>query len=82
GSEVGRGAILILDDGRKVGIISPHLVPKLALCDPELTLGLPPLRTAATGMDAIAHCLETFMAPAFNPPADGIALDGLWRAWA
>jgi alcohol dehydrogenase class IV len=37
--------------------------------------------TAATGMDAIAHCLETFMAPAFNPPADGIALDGLWRAW-
>ncbi|MFX8235332.1 iron-containing alcohol dehydrogenase, partial [Acinetobacter baumannii] len=42
GSEVGRGAILILDDGRKVGIISPHLVPKLALCDPELTLGLPP----------------------------------------
>lgn len=82
GSEVGRGAILILDDGRKVGIISPHLVPKLALCDPELTLGLPPLMTAATGMDAIAHCLETFMAPAFNPPADGIALDGLWRAWA
>ena len=38
--------------------------------------------TAATGMDAIAHCIETFMAPAFNPPADGIALDGLWRAWA
>jgi 4-hydroxybutyrate dehydrogenase len=37
--------------------------------------------TAATGMDAIAHCMETFMAPAFNPPADGIALDGLWRAW-
>jgi alcohol dehydrogenase class IV len=82
GSEVGRGAILILDDGRKVGIISPYLVPRLAICDPELTLGLPPLMTAATGMDAIAHCLETFMAPSFNPPADGIALDGLWRAWA
>lgn len=81
GSEVGRGAILILDDGRKVGVISPYLVPRLAICDPELTLGLPPLMTAATGMDAIAHCLETFMAPAFNPPADGIALDGLWRAW-
>jgi 4-hydroxybutyrate dehydrogenase len=81
GSEVGRGAILILDDGRKVGVISPHVVPKVALCDPELTLGLPPMLTAATGMDAIAHCLETFMAPAFNPPADGIALDGLWRAW-
>lgn len=81
GSEVGRGAILILDDGRKVGVISPHVVPKAAICDPQLTLGLPPMLTAATGMDAIAHCLETFMAPAFNPPADGIALDGLWRAW-
>jgi 4-hydroxybutyrate dehydrogenase len=82
GSEVGRGAILILDDGRKVGVLSPYLVPRLAICDPELTLNLPALMTAATGMDAIAHCLETFMAPAFNPPADGIALDGLWRAWA
>ncbi|MFV3288748.1 iron-containing alcohol dehydrogenase [Pseudomonas sp. NY11955] len=81
GSEVGRGAILILDDGRKVGVISPHVVPKAAICDPALTLGLPAPLTAATGMDAIAHCLETFMAPAFNPPADGIALDGLWRAW-
>lgn len=81
GSEVGRGAILILDDGRKVGVLSPHLIPKSAICDPELTLGLPPLMTAATGMDAIAHCLETFMAPAFNPPADGIALDGLRRGW-
>jgi 4-hydroxybutyrate dehydrogenase len=82
GSEVGRGAILILDDGRKVGVLSPHLVPKSAICDPELTLRMPPLLTAATGMDAIAHCMETFMSPAFNPPADGIALDGLWRAWA
>ncbi|WP_244817664.1 iron-containing alcohol dehydrogenase [Caballeronia sp. Lep1P3] len=81
GSEVGRGAILILDDGRKVGVISPFVVPKVAICDPELTLRLPPMLTAATGMDAIAHCLETFMAPAFNAPADGIALDGLWRAW-
>ena len=81
GSEVGRGAILILDDGRKVGVISPHVVPRVAICDPDLTTGLPPKLTAATGMDAIAHCLETFMAPSFNPPADGIALDGLWRAW-
>ncbi|MEM5446039.1 iron-containing alcohol dehydrogenase [Paraburkholderia guartelaensis] len=81
GSEVGRGAILILDDGRKVGVISPYVVPRVAICDPELTLGLPPGLTAATGMDAIAHCMETFLAPAFNPPADGIALDGLWRAW-
>ena len=81
GSEVGRGAILILDDGRKVGIISPYVVPRSAICDPQLTLGLPPQLTAATGMDAIAHCIETFLSPAFNPPADGIALDGLWRAW-
>jgi alcohol dehydrogenase class IV len=81
GSEVGRGAILILDDGRKVGVISPYVVPRVAICDPELTLGLPAGLTAATGMDAIAHCMETFLAPAFNPPADGIALDGLWRAW-
>jgi len=82
GSEVARGAILIVDDGRKLGFHSWHLVPKAAICDPDLTLGLPPQLTAATGMDAIAHCMETFMAPAFNPPADGIALDGLARGWA
>jgi hypothetical protein len=82
GSEVARGAILIVDDGRKLGFHSWHLMPRAALLDPELTLGLPPLLTAATGMDAIAHCLETYMAPAVNPPADGIALDGLTRGWA
>ena len=82
GSEVARGAILIVDDHRKLGFHSWHLVPKTAICDPELTLGLPPKLTAATGMDAIAHCMETFMASAFNPPADGIALDGLQRGWA
>ncbi|HEX5312332.1 iron-containing alcohol dehydrogenase [Aquabacterium sp.] len=81
GSEVARGAIVIVDDGRKLGFHSWNLMPKAAICDPELTLGLPPALTAATGMDAIAHCMETFMAPAFNPPADGIALDGLERAW-
>jgi alcohol dehydrogenase class IV len=81
GSEVARGAIVIVDDGRKLGFHSWHLVPKTALLDPALTLGLPPMLTAATGMDAIAHCMETFMAPPFNPPADGIALDGLARGW-
>ena len=81
GSEVARGAILIVDDGRKLGFHSWHLVPKTALLDPDLTLGLPPLLTAATGMDAMAHCMETFMSAAFNPPADGIALDGLQRGW-
>lgn len=81
GSEVARGAILILDDGRKLGFHSWHLLPRSAICDPLLTLGLPPYLTAATGMDAIAHCIETFLSSAFNPPADGIALDGLARAW-
>ncbi len=82
GSEVARGAIIILDDGRKLGFHSWHLLPRSAICDPGLTLGLPAGLTAATGMDAIAHCIETFLAPAFNPPADGIALDGLERGWA
>ncbi len=81
GSEVARGAIVIVDDHRKLGFHSWFLMPKSAICDPELTLGLPPQLTAATGMDAIAHCMETFMSAAFNPPADGIALDGLERAW-
>lgn len=82
GSEVARGAIIIVDDHRKLGFHSWHLVPRAAICDPELTLGLPPRLTAATGMDAIAHCMETFMSAAVNPPADGIALDGLERGWA
>jgi 4-hydroxybutyrate dehydrogenase len=82
GSEVGRGAVIIMEDGRKLTMISPHMIPKVAICDPELTYGLPPVLTAATGMDAIAHCIETFLSAAFNPPADGIALDGLRRAWA
>jgi 4-hydroxybutyrate dehydrogenase len=82
GSEVARGAIIIVNDQRKLGFHSWNLVPKAAICDPELTLGLPPLLTAATGMDAVAHCMESFMAAAFNPPADGIGLDGLQRAWA
>jgi len=82
GSEVARGAIVIVDDGRKLGFHSWHLLPKAALLDPGLTLALPPGLTAATGMDAIAHCMETFMAPAVNPPADGIALDGLVRGWS
>ncbi|VWX63367.1 4-hydroxybutyrate dehydrogenase [Burkholderiales bacterium 8X] len=81
GSEVARGAIVIVDDRRKLGFHSWFLMPKAAICDPDLTLGLPPRLTAATGMDAIAHCMETFMSSAFNPPADGIALDGLERAW-
>jgi alcohol dehydrogenase class IV len=81
GAEVGRAALITLDDGRKLGFISPHLFPKVALCDPELTLGLPPFLTAATGLDALSHCIETFLSPRFNPPAEAIALDGAGRIW-
>jgi alcohol dehydrogenase class IV len=81
GSEVGRAALITLDDGRKLGFISPHLIPKRAICDPELTLGLPPPLTAATGLDALSHCVETFLSPRFNPPAEAIALDGAGRIW-
>jgi 4-hydroxybutyrate dehydrogenase len=80
GSEVGRGALITLNDGRKLGFISPHMIPKIALCDPELTLGLPARLTAATGMDALTHCIETYLSPRVNPPADAIALDGAARA--
>ncbi|MFE1602968.1 iron-containing alcohol dehydrogenase [Methylobacterium sp. ID0610] len=80
GSEVGRAALITLSDGRKLGFIAPHLIPNVAICDPELTLGLPPGLTAATGMDAVTHCIETFLSPRDNPPAEAIALDGLRRA--
>jgi alcohol dehydrogenase class IV len=82
GSEVGRGSVIVMRNGRKLGLLSPNLLPKVALCDPELTLGLPPAITAATGMDAIAHCIETFCSPLVNPPAEAIALDGLRRGSA
>ena len=80
GSEVGRAALITLDDGRKLGFISPYLIPRLAVCDPDLTLGMPPWLTAATGMDAVTHCIETYLSPRENPPAEAIALDGLVRA--
>ena len=79
GSEVGRAALITLKTGFKLGLISPHLIPKVAICDPLLTLGLPPGLTAATGMDAFTHCLETFVSPLINPPAEAIAIDGLER---
>ncbi|MFN3461386.1 MAG: iron-containing alcohol dehydrogenase [Oceanibaculum sp.] len=77
GSEVGRGAVIVLEDGRKLALVSPYLIPNVAINDPELTLGLPPVLTAGTGMDAITHCIETFLSLAVNPPADGISLEGL-----
>ncbi len=81
GAEVGRAALLTLADGRKLGFISPHLIPRRAICDPELTLGLPAELTAATGLDALSHCIETFLSPRENPPAEAIALDGAGRIW-
>jgi alcohol dehydrogenase class IV len=81
GSEVGRAALITLDDRRKLGFISPHMIPKHAICDPVLTLGLPPALTAATGLDAFSHCVETLLSPRYNPPAEAIALDGAGRVW-
>ena len=81
GAEVGRAALLTLADGRKLGFISPHLIPKRAISDPALTLGLPAWLTAATGLDALSHCLETFLSPRINPPAEAIGLDGAGRIW-
>ena len=81
GSEVGRGALIRLRDGRKLVFVSTHLLPKRALCDPDLTLGMPAALTAGTGMDALTHCIETFLSPRINPPAEAIALDGAARAW-
>jgi len=81
GSEVSRGGVIIMDSGRKLAIGSPYLIPRLALIDPELTMSLPPHLTAGTGMDAFTHNIECFLSNAYNPPADGIALDGLEKAW-
>jgi hypothetical protein len=81
GSEVSRGGVIIMDSGRKLAIGSPYLIPRLALVDPELTVGLPPHLTAGTGMDAFTHNIECFLANTYNPPADAIALDGLDKAW-
>jgi alcohol dehydrogenase class IV len=81
GSEVSVGFVIILEDGRKMTFASPLFIPRVAICDPELTMGLPAGMTAATGMDAITHCIEAFLTPQVNPPAEGVALDGLRRGW-
>lgn len=78
GSEAGRGTLIqIPSTGRKTAVLSPHLLPSVALCDPELTMGLPPVLTAGTGMDALAHCLESYLSTTFHPICDGIAVEGL-----
>ncbi len=78
GSEVGRVSVILKEEEqRKVLIFHPKMMPELVLLDPELTRGLPPHITAATGMDALAHCLEAYCAPGFHPMADGIAVEGM-----
>jgi alcohol dehydrogenase class IV len=78
GSEVGRaGVILDSDAGVKKIIFHPKMLPAVVILDPELTLGLPAHVTAATGMDALSHCLEAYCAPGFHPMADGIAAEGM-----
>jgi 4-hydroxybutyrate dehydrogenase len=78
GSEVGRSTVLVMD-GTKVVIFSPYLLARAAILDPELTVGLPPFITAATGMDALTHNLEAYVAKGDHPLADAIAIDGMKR---
>ncbi len=78
GSEVGRAGVITDEASHTKKIIfHPKMMPAVTLCDPELTLGLPPHLTAATGMDALSHCLEAYCAPGFHPMADGIAVEGM-----
>ncbi len=78
GSEVGRAAVITdLEDHTKKIIFHPRMMPGAVIEDPELTVGLPASVTAATGMDALSHCLEAFCAPSFHPLAEGIAVEGI-----
>ena len=78
GSEVGRSSVITLEaTHRKAVLFHPELLAKLVILDPELTVGLPPKLTAATGADALTHCIESFTCPAFHPMCDGIALEGI-----
>ena len=77
GSEVGRSSVISEDDTHiKRIVFSPHILAKVVFADPELTLGLPPAVTAATGMDALTHNVESYLSPAYHPLCDGIALEG------
>ena len=78
GTEVGRGTLIQLpQNGRKTIALSPHLLPSLAICDPNLVVSLPPALTAGTGLDAFTHCVESYLSTTFHPICDGIALEGL-----
>lgn len=78
GSEVGRAGVIIMrETNDKTIFFHPSMLPKLAVLEPRLTVGLPPAVTAATGIDAFTHCLEAYLAPGFHPMADGIAMEGM-----
>jgi alcohol dehydrogenase len=78
GSEVGRAAVVTHEATHTKKIIfHPLMMPKVTICDPELTVGMPPLITAGTGMDAFAHCLEAYCGDFYHPLADGIAVEGI-----
>jgi alcohol dehydrogenase class IV len=78
GSEVGRAGVVVNEATQQKKIIfHPLMMPGVVISDPELTVGLPPAITAATGMDAFVHCFEAYCAPGFHPLADGIALEGM-----
>src|SRR4030095_11594405 len=78
GSEVGRSSVITLDaTKRKAVIFHPELLAELLTLDPELTRGLPPKLTAATGADALTHCIESYTCPTFHPMCDGVALEGI-----
>jgi len=77
GSEVGRSSVISEEESHvKRVIFSPLILAKVVFADPELTLGLPPNVTAATGMDALTHNVESYLSPAYHPLCDGIALEG------
>ncbi len=81
GSEVGRATVVVdPDTNKKVVVFSPHLMPRVALIDPELMTGMPGWLTAATGFDALTHNLEALVAIGYHPMADGIALEGIVMA--
>jgi len=78
GSEVGRASVITNSQTHEKKIIfHPKLLPAVVICDPELTVGMPPMITAGTGMDAFAHCLEAFCSPHYHPMSQGIALEGM-----
>jgi alcohol dehydrogenase class IV len=77
GSEVGRSSVVSENDTHvKRTVFSPQILAKMVFADPELTLGLPPSVTAATGIDALTHNIESYLSPAYHPLCDGIALEG------